>query len=69
VSGTPSSDDPELRARLAGRRDPRYPTVREIIAEFDWPDGRKMVPGSYADILATRVMAAVVEPPGPGSGR
>jgi hypothetical protein len=63
----PSSGDPELRARVAGRRDPRYPAVREIIADFDWPDGRKMVPDSYADILATRVMAAVVGPPDPGS--
>lgn len=57
------SDDPDVRTLVAGRRDPRYPAVREIIADFDWPDGRKMVPGTYAYILATRVMAAVVGPP------
>lgn len=60
-----TAEDPGMRARLAGRRHPRYPAVQEIIADFDWPDGRKMVPGSYADTLATRVTAAIVGQPVP----
>lgn len=51
-----------LAARVRARRDPRYPEVRSIIAAFDWPDGKPMVPGNYADILATRIMAAIVTP-------
>jgi UPF0042 nucleotide-binding protein len=64
-------DDPDVAARVRGRRDPRYPAVRDIIAAFDWPGGQLMVPGSHADVLATRVMAAIVTAgpaPDPGEG-
>jgi hypothetical protein len=52
-------DGPELRARVAARRDPRYPGVLREIQAFDWPSGEPMVPDSWADILATRVMVAL----------
>lgn len=58
----PRTVDTEIAARVRARRDPRYPTVRSIIAGFDWPDGKPMVAGNYADILATRIMAAIVNP-------
>lgn len=50
---------PPVRDRVAARRDPRYAAVLAEIAGFGWPAGNPMVPGSWADAMATRVMAAI----------
>ncbi|QGZ53323.1 hypothetical protein GPZ77_34400 (plasmid) [Streptomyces sp. QHH-9511] len=46
-------------ARNDARKDPRYPAVLEQVKKIAWPRGNPMVPGTYADTLATDVMAAV----------
>ncbi|MFH8813052.1 hypothetical protein ACH4GZ_38635 [Streptomyces hygroscopicus] len=53
------NDVPPVAARVAARRDPRYPAVRDTIRCYGWNDGSPMVPDGDADLLATRVMAAV----------
>ncbi|MEW9521747.1 hypothetical protein [Streptomyces tubercidicus] len=45
--------------RVAARKDPRYAAALAEIRAFGWPAGNPMVPGSWADTLATRVMVAV----------
>ena len=46
-------------ARSDARRDERYPVVLEQVAKMAWPAGNPMVPGGWAETLATDVMAAV----------
>jgi hypothetical protein len=50
---------PPVADRVAARRDPRYPAVLDTIRCYGWPSGRPMVPGTDADTLTTRVMAAI----------
>ncbi|MGY0065185.1 hypothetical protein ACWY4P_53695 (plasmid) [Streptomyces sp. LZ34] len=50
---------PPVSDRVAARRDPRYATVLETIRCYGWPSGQPMVPGTDADLLATRVMCAI----------
>ncbi|MFD8384317.1 hypothetical protein ACFV2X_38345 [Streptomyces sp. NPDC059679] len=52
-------DTPPIAHRVAARRDPRYAAVLETIRCYGWPSGQPMVPGTDADLLATRVMCAV----------
>lgn len=53
------NDVPPVSDRVAARRDPRYAAVLETIRCYGWPSGQPMVPGTDADILAARVMAAI----------
>ncbi|MFF6844643.1 hypothetical protein ACFY8X_38635 [Streptomyces tanashiensis] len=46
-------------ARNDARRDERYPAVLEQVRKMAWPAGNLMLPGSWADTLATDVMAAI----------
>lgn len=46
-------------ARNDARRDPRYPAVLEQVRKMAWPAGKPMLPGGWADTLATDTMAAV----------
>ncbi|WP_329126131.1 hypothetical protein [Streptomyces sp. NBC_01353] len=46
-------------ARNDARRDPRYAAVLEQVRKMSWPAGNPMLPGGWADTLATDVMAAV----------
>ncbi|MEU9703038.1 hypothetical protein [Streptomyces sp. NPDC047981] len=46
-------------ARNDARRDDRYAVVLEQVRKMAWPAGNPMLPGSWADTLATDVMAAV----------
>jgi hypothetical protein len=50
---------PSVADRVAARRDPRYPVVLREVQGFGWPAGNPMVRGTYADVLATRVMTAL----------
>ncbi|MFB7592325.1 hypothetical protein [Streptomyces sp. NPDC056169] len=46
-------------ARSDARKDPRYGAVLDQVRKMAWPAGNPMVPGSWADTLATDAMAAV----------
>ncbi|MFD3336038.1 hypothetical protein ACFWV1_25840 [Streptomyces sp. NPDC058700] len=46
-------------ARSDARKDVRYAAVVEQVRKMAWPAGQPMVPGGWADTLATDVMAAV----------
>jgi hypothetical protein len=52
-------ETPTVADRVAARKDPRYAAVLAEIRGFGWPAGNPMVPGSWADTLATLVMTAV----------
>lgn len=51
--------EPPVAVRVAARHDPRYPTVLCEVSAFGWPSGEPMIPGTWADILATRIMTAL----------
>ncbi|GAA2770470.1 hypothetical protein XF35_39960 [Streptomyces platensis subsp. clarensis] len=46
-------------ARGDTRRDPRYPAALEQVVKMAWPSGQPMVPGGWAETLATDVLAAI----------
>lgn len=50
---------PPVADRVAARRDARYPVVLREVRGFGWPSGDPMVPGTWAETLAARVMAAI----------
>ncbi|MFB7359684.1 hypothetical protein [Streptomyces gardneri] len=41
------------------RKDTRYAAVLEQVRKLTWPAGQPMVPGGWADTLATQVLAAI----------
>lgn len=51
--------DFHTQARVAARKDRRYAAVLEQVRTFAWPAGNPMVPGGWADALATDVLAAI----------
>uniref|UniRef100_UPI003F4986A0 hypothetical protein n=1 Tax=Streptomyces sp. CA-141956 TaxID=3240051 RepID=UPI003F4986A0 len=46
-------------ARADAKRDSRYAVVLEQVQKMDWPSGKPMVPGGWAETLATDVVAAI----------
>lgn len=50
---------PPVADRVAAGRDPRYPAVLHEIRGFGWPSGDPMLPGAWANTLATRIMTAI----------